>query len=334
MSANNLTCHKANGYCYYTVKTCGKKYIIGGGETDTAKDADAIILLTSMPKYSTEIAEIVKANPDIKIYATSAGLRNIKEIINCEINEKLIKDGDEVDGLKFIITPGIPWVDTLCVCFGDTLFSGELFSKSPDFETGYYESGLDVNRQFVISALDRLKSMEISRICPSSGDMVENIDEAFKSYYELTKSEQHAKKRISLIYSSVYGFTESMAEYLYNELKDKYDVYYTKADSADYTEINKSDILLIGTNTHNRNAPKAVWDTITRLDLVNKRGMPYFVFGSFGWAGDGIKLIDKTLYAMGMTRIAKPLEVLFKPNSEDFKSLSKLVEKIDGLENP
>lgn len=331
MSANNVTAHIACDYQYYTVKVCGKKYIIGGGEAETAKDADAIILLTSMPKYCTDIAEIVKAKPDIEIYATSAGLRNIKEIINCEINEKLIKDKGVVDGLQFIITPGLPWVDTLCVSFGDTLFSGELFSRAPDFKKGYYASGLDINRQFVVSALDRLKAMDISRICPSSGDIVENVEEAFRSYYGLTKTEQSEKKRISLIYSSEYGFSESMAEYLYEELKNKYDVYYTKADSADYAELNKSDILLIGTNTINKNAPKSVWDAITRLDLVNKRGMPYFVFGSFGWAGDGIKLIDKTLNNMGMTRIAKPLEVLFKPDTEDFASLSKIVEKIDGL---
>ena len=87
-------------------------------------------------------------------------------------------------------------------------------------------------------------------------------------------------------------------------------------------------MLIIGTKTINRNAPQKVWDIVTSLDLVNKRSMPYFVFGSFGWAGDGIKLIDKTLQAMGMKQASKPVEVLFAPSDKDFEQMDKAITKL------
>lgn len=64
------------------------------------------------------------------------------------------------------------------------------------------------------------------------------------------------------------------------------------------------------------------------MDLVSKRAMPYFVFGSFGWAGDGVKLIDKTLCAMGMCRARKPFEVLLAPKQEDFCEMEKAVHTV------
>ena len=328
MSANNIS---VAGYNFYTVETNGRKYIIGGVPKEQkdiyiaeAKDASAIVLITSNPGFCGGVGEVVKENPDIEVYATPAGLRNIKEIINRDINEKLIKDGMELDGLKFIITPGLPWVDTVSVIYGNTLYSGELFSG----DENYYREHLGINRDFVISALDRLSGFEFDTICPAVGEVKRDTETAFSDYRAFTKTETTTKKRVSVIYSSRYGFTKSLAEYAKDKLDTEFEVYLSDAENADKNIVDKSDMLIIGTNTINRNAPQKVWDIITGLDLVNKRGMPYFVFGSFGWAGDGIKLIDKTLQAMGMKQATKPVEVLFAPSDKDFEQMDKAIAKL------
>ena len=61
--------------------------------------------------------------------------------------------------------------------------------------------------------------------------------------------------------------------------------------------------------------------------------MPYFVFGSFGWAGDGIKLVDKTLSALGLKQASKPVEVLFRPKAEDLEKLKKATERLISCNN-
>ena len=330
MSANNVYIHTVGGYNFYSVIIDGKKYIIGGVPQKykndyiaEAKNASAIILLTSKPEFCGGVGDVVANNPDIDVYATSAGLRNIKEIINRDINECLIKDNMEIDGIKFIIAPNLPWVDTVIAMYSGNLFSGELFSGDGE----YYNENLAVNRDFVKSAIERVKTLDINSIFPAKGEVCD-VASAILQYEEFIAIPEKTKPLVSIVYSSAYGFTRKMAEYAKNLFTEDYDVYFTEATACDMAVVNNSDMLIIGTNTINRNAPQAVWDVITRLDLVNMRQTPYFVFGSFGWAGDGIKLVDKTLQAMGMKQIAKPVEVLFNPSEKDFSQLEKAIAKL------
>lgn len=336
MSVIKIDVASVEGYNLHAIHHMGQKWIIGGVPErlkkeyiDIAKDADAIILLTSKPEFCGGIDEVLDINPNVRIYATSAGLRNIKEIVNREINECLIKDGMEVDWFEFYITPNIHWVDTAMVNFNGTLYSGEMFSQSDSMER-YYRNNLHVNRVFVKSALERLVDEEIESIIPFIGQEIDDVKSAFDIYRELTEDTEHTPTAV-VLYSSEYGYTSSMAEFLKDKLCEEYSVYLIDANIADREEatqkLNTCDLIVVGTNTINRNAPKKIWDIITGLDLINKRGTPYFVFGSFGWAGDGIKLIDKTLSAMGLKPVAKPVEVLFNPTEEDFKKLEKVAQK-------
>ena len=330
MSANNVYIHTVGGYNFYSFITDGKKYIIGGVPQKykndyiaEANNASAIILLTSKPEFCGGVGDVVANNPDIDVYATSAGLRNIKEIINRDINECLIKDNMEIGGIKFIIAPNLSWVDTVLATYSGILFSGELFSGDEE----YYNENLAVNRDFVKSAIERVKTLDINSIFPAKGEVCD-VATAILQYETFTAIPEKTKSLLSIVYSSEYGFTRKMAEYAKKILTEDYDVYFTEAAACDMAVVNNSDVLIIGTNTINRNAPQAVWDVITRLDLVNMRQTPYFVFGSFGWAGDGIKLVDKTLQSMGMKQIAKPVEVLFNPSEKDFTQLEKAIAKL------
>ncbi len=328
LSANNIITHSVGGYNFYTVTAGDKKYIIGGVPQEhkdsyiaEAETASAIVLLTSKPEFTGGVGEAVERNPNVCVYATSAGLRNIKEIINSEINECLIKDDMELDGIRFAVAPNLPWVDTVLAVYGGTLFSGELFSGGEE----YYRQNLAVNRDFVASATERVKALGVNKICPAKG---EADCSQIELYEKLTKPVINEKPLVSIIYSSEYGYTRKLAEYAKEQLEKEYEVYFTEADECDMSIVNKSDMLIIGTNTINRNAPKPIWNVITSLDLVNMRQMPYFVFGSFGWAGDGIKLTDKTLQAMGMKQVIKPVEVLFAPTEKDYLEMDKAIARL------
>ena len=339
MSADNIKLHTQDSYNFYTVKAQDKKFIIGGvpagiceSYVDEALKCDGIILLTSKPEFCGGIDRVLERKPDIEIYATSAGLRNIKEIVNRDINECLIKDMSDVSGIKFLITPNVHWVDSVVAIYGGVLFSGEMFSGGIE----YFNENLKVNKGFVKSALERIKTQNPDAVYPSIGSMQTDTSALFELYEKLTEESAH-NKTATVLYHSTYGFTKAMAEYVSNLLKPGFEVNLidsakTNADFA-IDCINSSDVIAVGTNTVNRNAPKAVWDIITGIDTVNKRNMPYFVFGSFGWAGDGIKLVDKTLSALGLKQMIKPVEVLFKPKDDDFVKLKKAADKLCKYED-
>ena len=354
MSASNindkLSVHSCGGYNFYSVISEGKKYIIGGvpkGYSEIyineAKFADALIFLTSKPEFCGGLDELLEYRPDIKIYASSAALRNIRETVNREFNEGLIKDMSHMGEITFLITPNLHWVDSCMAIVSDVLISGEMFSGFDGSAVGlknYFDRHLAVNKTFVLSALDRIEKFDINTICPAYGMICPQGEqcisalphELFDKYREWLYVPEKEKISAVVVYSSEYGFTASLGEYAADLLREKCDVSVFDLKKADTKEaataVNNADMLLVGTNTINRNAPVEIWEVITRIDTVNKRGITYFVFGSFGWAGDGIKLTDKTLSALGLKQVSKPVEVLLKPKDEDFVNIRKAVDKI------
>lgn len=130
-----------------------------------------------------------------------------------------------------------------------------------------------------------------------------------------------------IVYASRYGFTKHLAETAAAELADSYNVILKNAykmTDDDYKLMNSADILLIGTHTINRNAPECIWKMIASIDAARKRGMNYLVFGSYGWAGDAIDLINSALKEMGMRPVSKPVRALFNPKDEDIEKMRKM----------
>lgn len=350
MSAGNINVYKAGEYNFYTVETAGKRITIGGASENfsesyirEAASSDAVILLTAKPEFTGGLERVLEIKPDIEVYATAAGLRNIKQTVNREINEQLIKDGMELGGIRFFITPNLSWVDSCMALYDGVLFSGEAFSgfegSAADLKNEF-DARLAVNKCFVLSAIERLEKESITAIYPAYGStmpqgtvcMCALPEEVFKIYRKWCHTESHNKIKAAVIYSSRYGYTESLADRLIGRLGTAFDV---SASDADKTEnsvvtdmLNSADVILVGTDTINRNAPKRIWDAVTGMDMVNKKGTPYFVFGSYGWSGDGTKLIEKTLGTMGLRQIMKPVEVILKPDDADFEKLDKAAERI------
>ncbi len=332
MSVNNIDVHIADGYNYYVIQTPQKRFIIGGipgrhaeEYIKTAASCDAVVLLTSKPEFSGGISGLLDVRPDIEIYGGSAALRNIKEIVNRPVNERLIKDNMTECGIKFLITPNLEWVDSVMAIYGDVLFSGQAFSGHERQKREYFREHLAVNAQFALNAVNRVEKEGINRIYPAYGKAG---NRALLLEYRRMIGSIAPHGRAVIIYSSEYGYTKALAERAAKGL-DCIVIDAATADPEKAAEsINGATALLIGTHTINRNAPRSIWDIITRIDLVNKRRMPYFVFGSFGWAGEGIKLTDKLLSDMGFFRASKPVEVLFKPDQADFERIDKAVERI------
>ena len=341
LSANEIKAYGFGGYNVYRINSGGKSYIIGGVPEryaeqyiETAAECDAVILLSAKPEFVGGMDRLLERRPDIEVYGSPAALRNIKEIVNRPVIERLIKDGMTEADLKFHITPGLDWVDTVMVTACGALFSGQAFSSGADGMKAYYDERLAVNRGFVLSALDRLKGEDISVIYPAYGK--ERTAEAFNEYRRWSAEHRRDNKRAAVIYSSGYGYTKMLAERAAEALGRVSDVSVFDVGDCDIMAaveaLNAADLIAVGTNTINRNAPQGIWDVITRTDTVNKRGTPYFTFGSFGWAGDGIKLTDKTLSAMGLRRAAKPVEVLFRPTEKDLEKIDKAVEELIDYE--
>ena len=84
---------------------------------------------------------------------------------------------------------------------------------------------------------------------------------------------------------------------------------------------NKAGVLLVGSCTINRDAPKIVWDVLSSIDAINTRGKAAGVFGSYGWSGEAVGMMKDRLCALQYKVKGDGIKVNFMPTEEDLKAM-------------
>ena len=256
---------------------------------------------------------ILKKNPDIEVIATVAGLRNLKEMLNHGFNERVAKDNAVLDlggglTLKFIITPNINWPDSM-VTYEEstrTLFSCDLMSAGGEY----------LYPDFTANALERISNLKTDLICVGKGVKTE-IPAAEKT-----------DGKIVILYSSRYGTTEEMAGTIKDTLKNTDTCLLCADDNADFTgTIHDCAALIVGTQTENNGADKALLSKLASLTPLKMRHKPFFAFGSYGWSGEGPQIVHNLLKSYGMKPFSKPFLSIFNMSEEKRSELIQHTQK-------
>jgi flavorubredoxin len=82
-------------------------------------------------------------------------------------------------------------------------------------------------------------------------------------------------------------------------------------------ELELADLLLIGTPTINRDAPTPVWGALALLSTIHPKAKLAAVFGSYGWSGEAVKLVEARLTGLKYNLAAPGLCFRFKPTATD-----------------
>lgn len=314
-------------------------------------EIDYVILNHTEPDHSGSLVKLLEKNPEITVVGTVAAIKNLKNITNRDFNSLAVKAGDTLclgsRTLEFIPSPNIHWPDTMLTYIGNEklLFSCDFLGShyceptitdewisSPEAYNksflSYYTAIMSPFKPFVLSALEKLKGLDIQMVCPSHGPvLMEGIEKAINNYkqWSLPSADE---KLAPVFYVSAYGYTEMMAKALAKGLESKgynapcYDI--IKCDMSLLTQqIHKANILLFGSPTINRDAVKPIWDLISTIDPVSNKGKSCFVFGSYGWSGEGCKNLVDRLQGIGL-KVAGTERVVFKPTDDDIKRLEQM----------
>jgi flavorubredoxin len=158
--------------------------------------------------------------------------------------------------------------------------------------------------------LDKIKEIEIDIIAPSHGFILRDDVKKYINFYdELSKINENAKNKKALIlFSSMTGNTSKIAKDISEGLKNvgiKSDIFNVK--NADINDIKqsalKSDIIFIGSSTKYGDMIgnlECILKELIKLDLSNKVGV---AFGSFGWSGEAIEIINDYINQSTMTLV-------------------------------
>jgi len=237
--------------------------------------------------------------------------------------------------LQFIPTPSPRWPDSLCtydpqtqIVYTDKLFgahvcSDQLFDEGwavLEEDRRYYFDCLFASQiRHVETALDRLVPLPVQFYAPGHGPLVRyGLTQLTHAYQRWARDQNQTEITVALIYASAYGNTATLAQAIARGItKAGVGVESINCEFADPTEIQdaveKSAGFIIGSPTLGGHAPTQIQTALGIVLSIAAKTKLAGVFGSYGWSGEAIDLIEGKLREAGYRFGFEPIRVKFKP---------------------
>jgi flavorubredoxin len=319
------------------------------------KKIDAIVVNHTEPDHSGALAQLLEQQPDLLVYCSRTGENFLKQLLNRDFNSQVVADGDEIDlggrKLKFILAPYLHWPDTIftylpeeeilfpCDAFGahycsDRLFDDEIAEFYPDFHF-YFDCIMRPFKDKIREALAKIDHLPIRMLCPSHGPVRRSsADFAIEAYRRWSVAPpQGGKPRALLAVLSSHGNTRDMADVIKTELEaqglDVTGFAICGMRDDDYRNaLEQADVLVIGTPTIQRDAPPHVWHALSLISSVTPKNKLAAVFGSFGWSGEAVKMVEQRLLGLRYKLATDSISFRFTPTADNLASCRKFAGEI------
>lgn len=312
-----------------------------------------IILDHTEPDHSGNIVKLLEVAPSAVVVGSGNAIRYLGDIINKPFNSLVAKDGDSLDlgnkTLRFISAPNLHWPDTMftylvedkvlftCDVFGAHFCSEAMFN---DLSTEYLKSFryyfdiiLKPFSRFALKAIEKIRPLDISIICPGHGPMhtdnwkeIVNLTEKYaEDYVKLTANRDI--KNILITYVSAYGYTKLMAEQIASGISETGETKITLLDIETIpmgeleSEIVMSDAILVGSPTINQNTLLPVYKLFSLINPLRDKSKIAGAFGSYGWSGEAPKIITDCLLNLKLKVFEESIALKFFPGDDKASTL-------------
>ncbi len=317
-----------------------------------AEEITAIVCDHTEPDHAGALDALLAVAPNATVYSSRAANGFLKEILNHDFPARIVKQGDELDlggvTLRFLDAPFLHWPDSIFTYIPEleTLISGDVFGyhygkqavfAEEDGETAhdreyYFKAIFGPYVQHVLSAVAKVRPLNIETICPSHGP-VYNGREAAKQAMDLYENWAGAAVSgrepgsVFVGYVSSYGYTRSLAERIAKGAEEAgHKVYLTDiaADPAAAAVLaEKCGAVAVGSATFNRDALPPAWNMLTAMGSYAWRNRPAVTFGAYAWSGEAALNLQQRLNQLGF-KTREPLRVKLKPTEEDLQKAEAL----------
>ena len=315
------------------------------------KTVDYLIINHMEPDHTGALLKLTRFNPNVRIFCTKKSVPMLKAFYGIEKNVTAVSDGETLDlgngrVLTFLETPNIHWPETMmtydsknqilfsCDAFGSfkALPEGKTFDdemneqEMNEFQAEtlrYYSNIVSTFTPFVVNGLKKLASLKIKVIAPSHGMVWRKNPETIVNWYQkLCDFAVRGDRRITVIWSSMYGNTEAMLKTVIdtlNEVGIPYSVYRIPDEpklSYVLADCWRSEGIILGMPTYEYRMFPPMAHVIDLLDRSHIKNRLAFRFGSFGWSGGAQKQLDELTAKLNWTFL-NPVEFQGAPKEED-----------------
>ncbi len=321
-----------------------KEYVKNLQQEIDLEKIDYIIACHGENDHSGSLPELMRHIPDVPIYCTKNGVKSLKGLYHQDWNFHVVKTGDKLSlGSKefvFVEAPMLHWPDTMFVYltgdeilfsndgFGQHLASEDMFNDLVDQHElmeeciKYYANILTPFSPMVTKKINEVLgfNLPLDMICTSHGVIWrDNPAQIVKQYLQWAESYQ--ENQITLLYDTMWNSTRVMAEQIAAGIRDAdpmitvklYNL--AKTDKNDViTEVFKSKAILMGSPTVNNGILVAVAGVIEEIKGLKFKNKKAAAFGSYGWSGEAVKIINEKLEGSGFDIVDEGLRLSWSPD--------------------
>ncbi|MBU1247865.1 MAG: flavodoxin domain-containing protein [Proteobacteria bacterium] len=300
------------------------------------------------------LPDVVEKYKPERIYTSPMGEKAMHGHFNAkDWPIEVVPTGSEVTigkhTLHFIETRMLHWPDSMLTyipeakvafcndAFGQNIASSERWADEYDRYVlehsmkEYYANIVLPYSPVVLKTLDALTSMnlDIQYLLPDHGLMFRGDDVGFALDKYLEYAQQKPKKKAVLVYDTMWKSTEKMASAIASGLADEgisVKIMSMKANhhSRVMTEVFDAAAVLVGSPTHNNGILPLMADMLTYMKGLRPQGKIGASFGSFGWSGECVKILNQWLEDMSFEVVGPPVKNKFVPDHDAFAQCYEL----------
>lgn len=310
---------------------------------------DYIIANHGEVDHSGSLPRLMQEIPNTPIYCTANAVKSIKGQYHRDWNFITVKTGDTLNigkhNLTFIEAPMLHWPDTMFTYMDgeNILFSNDAFGQHMASESLFvdevnrsslYEEALKYYANIVAPFSMMVKNkineilklgLPINMICPSHGLIWRrNPEEIIDQYYKW--ADNYSENQITILYDTMWNDTRKMAEAIARGISEEdkeIDIKVINTAKSDKTEnvaeVFKSKAIIVGSPTVNNGYLYSIAGTLELIKGLKLKTKKAASFGSYGWSGEAVKLINEELTKSGFLLINDGLRCMWTPTDENIK---------------
>ena len=326
------------------------------------RDLDYLVIHHMEPDHSGAIETIIDLYPNVKLVGNKKTFELLENFYDVKDNLVLVDDFDTLDlgevSLKFVKTPMVHWPESMVsyeeksgILFSQDAFGGfgaldgTIFDDEINWDLyksetrRYYSNIVGKFSKQVQAALKKLADFKINMVCPVHGPVWrENPDKIIECYDKWSK--QETQDGAVIVYGTMYGNTEMMAEAIARRLAERgvknikmFDVSKTHK-SYILNEIWEYKALILGSCTYNNDLFPLMNDLVNVLKMNKLQNRVVAVFGSYSWSGGALKALKEFRDESAMDIVETTVETKSAPSKDDYMMLRQIADEVaDKLEN-
>jgi flavorubredoxin len=320
------------------------------------RQPDYLVAHHMEPDHAALIAWMLETYPGLQLVCSAQAakmLPNFFEGFNFEGRVMIVKEGDKLSlgshELTFIGAPMIHWPEVIMSydSLDKVVFSADAFGKFGALVNETDDWACEARRYYfnicgkygvqVQALLKKLANVEIKKICPLHGPVLEDNLDYYLNLYNTWSSYQPEEEGVFIAYCSLHGNTEEAALKLASIINSDSDVKVSTADlrrddmAEAIEDAFRYDRLVLAAPTYDGGVMPVMEDFIHHLQIKNYQNHKVAFIENGSWAPMSGKKMREAMSALKNIEIVEPVvtvESTVKPETvEALKVLAaKLIE--------